>query len=161
MFSRFLREGARTGNTSRTHLRAPAAFKGEINARPHLLTAASQTALWACPADMGNCMGFSNSCDRPRNTNIRWSLPAVCFVWQLSMIILFGVFVRYNEESDSHWADYRKEKNITSDIENDYYYRYPSRCTNLFSYFNSCLLNVVFILICLLFIQIVWLLFAL
>ncbi len=70
----------------------------------------------------------------------------MCFVWQLSMIILFGVFVRYNEESDSHWADYRKEKNITSDIENDYYYRYPSRCTNQFSYFNSCLLNVVFIL---------------
>ncbi|KAG1933929.1 ammonium transporter Rh type C [Pimephales promelas] len=73
---------------------------------------------------MGNCTG--NMCDRPKNTNIKFSLPAVCFVWQLSMIILFGVFVRYNEESDTHWVDIRKENNITSDIENDFYYRYPS-----------------------------------
>ncbi|KTF78593.1 hypothetical protein cypCar_00042294 [Cyprinus carpio] len=75
---------------------------------------------------MGNCMGFSDVCNRQKNTNIRWRLPAVCFVWQLSMIVLFGVFVRYNEESDTHWVDYRKEKNITSDIENDFYFRYPS-----------------------------------
>jgi len=75
---------------------------------------------------MGNCTG--NMCDRPKNTNIKFSLPAVCFVWQLSMIILFGVFVRYNEESDTHWVDIRKENNITSDIENDFYYRYPSKC---------------------------------
>lgn len=78
----------------------------------------------------------------------------MCFVWQLSMIILFGVFVRYNEESDTRWVDYRKKNNITSDIENDFYFRYPSRCTILFSYFNSCLLNVVFMVIILLLIQI-------
>ncbi|XP_016322240.1 ammonium transporter Rh type C-like 2 isoform X2 [Sinocyclocheilus anshuiensis] len=75
---------------------------------------------------MGNCMGIRDVCDRPKNTNVRCRLPAVCFVWQLSMIILFGVFVRYNEESDTHWVDYRKGNNITSDIENDFYFRYPS-----------------------------------
>uniref|UniRef100_A0A8C1MDX4 Ammonium transporter Rh type C-like 2 n=1 Tax=Cyprinus carpio TaxID=7962 RepID=A0A8C1MDX4_CYPCA len=76
---------------------------------------------------MGNCMdGIRNSCDRQKNTNIKSSLPAVCFVWQLSMIILFGVFVRYNVESDTHWVEHKKKDNITSDIENDFYFRYPS-----------------------------------
>uniref|UniRef100_A0A8C3B1X1 Rh family C glycoprotein n=1 Tax=Cyclopterus lumpus TaxID=8103 RepID=A0A8C3B1X1_CYCLU len=42
------------------------------------------------------------------------------------MIILFGVFIRYNEESDTHWIEQRKAKNISSDVENDFYYRYPS-----------------------------------
>ncbi|XP_056606858.1 rh family, C glycoprotein, like 1 [Triplophysa dalaica] len=61
-----------------------------------------------------------------KNTNIRISLPAVCLVWQIAMIILFGVFVRYNEESDARWIEHLKEKNISSNIENDFYYRYPS-----------------------------------
>ncbi|XP_017333879.1 rh family, C glycoprotein a isoform X1 [Ictalurus punctatus] len=73
---------------------------------------------------MGNCcQSWWNS---PKNTDIRISLPAVCFVWQTAMIILFGVFVRYNEESDAHWSEFMKEKNISSNIENDFYYRYPS-----------------------------------
>lgn len=73
---------------------------------------------------MGNCChSFWNSA---KNTDIRISFPAVCFVWQTAMIILFGVFVRYDEEADAHWAKYKKEHNITSDIENDFYYRYPS-----------------------------------
>lgn len=76
---------------------------------------------------MGNfvacCKGFW--C-RTKNPDVRISLPAVCFVWQIAMIILFGLFVRYNEESDAHWAEHRQKKNITSDIENDFYYRYPS-----------------------------------
>ncbi|XP_062869399.1 rh family, C glycoprotein a [Trichomycterus rosablanca] len=42
------------------------------------------------------------------------------------MIILFGVFVRYNDEADAHWTEHMKEKNITSHAENDFYYRYPS-----------------------------------
>ncbi|XP_057186311.1 ammonium transporter Rh type C-like 2 [Triplophysa rosa] len=76
---------------------------------------------------MGNCVhGLRSFCDRPKNTNMSLSLPAVCLVWQLAMIILFGVFVRYNEEADTHWVDYRNENNITSDIENDFYFRYPS-----------------------------------
>uniref|UniRef100_A0A6Q2XDJ4 Ammonium transporter AmtB-like domain-containing protein n=1 Tax=Esox lucius TaxID=8010 RepID=A0A6Q2XDJ4_ESOLU len=64
-------------------------------------------------------------CDQPKNTNVRISLPAVCFVWQLAMIILFGFFIRYNAESDVHWK--QENKNISrSDIENDFYFRYPS-----------------------------------
>ncbi|KAL7866793.1 hypothetical protein AOLI_G00146070 [Acnodon oligacanthus] len=72
---------------------------------------------------MGNCQAC---CNRPKNTNIRISLPAVCFVWQISMIILFGVFVRYDEESDSHWVEHMRKNNITSHVENNFYYRYPS-----------------------------------
>uniref|UniRef100_A0A6Q2Z0S1 Ammonium transporter AmtB-like domain-containing protein n=1 Tax=Esox lucius TaxID=8010 RepID=A0A6Q2Z0S1_ESOLU len=66
-----------------------------------------------------------NSNPHPKNTNVRISLPAVCFVWQLAMIILFGFFIRYNAESDVHWK--QENKNISrSDIENDFYFRYPS-----------------------------------
>lgn len=72
-----------------------------------------------------------NCCQRfwnpPKNPNVRISLPAVCFVWQTAMIVLFGVFVRYDEESDAHWTVYKKEHNISLDIENDFYYRYPSK----------------------------------
>nr|XP_020466250.1 ammonium transporter Rh type C 2 [Monopterus albus] len=69
---------------------------------------------------------MGNFCGSQKNTNVRISLPAVCFVWQIAMIVLFGVFVRYNEESDAHWGEHKKAHNITSDIENDFYYRYPS-----------------------------------
>ncbi|KAG9352331.1 hypothetical protein JZ751_020744 [Albula glossodonta] len=76
---------------------------------------------------MGNCIqGVKDFFLRPKNTNVRLSLPAVCFVWQIAMIILFGVFIRYDEESDTHWIEHRKSHNITSDIENDFYFRYPS-----------------------------------
>ncbi|XP_030648812.1 rh family, C glycoprotein a isoform X2 [Chanos chanos] len=76
---------------------------------------------------MGNCaQGCKNYFCRPKNTNVRFSLPAVCFVWQIAMIILFGVFIRYDEESDAHYVEFRRENNISSDIENDFYYRYPS-----------------------------------
>uniref|UniRef100_A0A8C3B2E8 Rh family C glycoprotein n=1 Tax=Cyclopterus lumpus TaxID=8103 RepID=A0A8C3B2E8_CYCLU len=75
---------------------------------------------------MGCVQSFRELCDRPKNTNVRISLPAVCIVWQTAMIILFGVFIRYNEESDTHWIEQRKAKNISSDVENDFYYRYPS-----------------------------------
>jgi hypothetical protein len=63
-----------------------------------------------------------------KSTNVRVSLPAVCFVWQIAMIVLFGVFIRYNEEADTHWQEFRRENNISSDIENDFYFRYPSKC---------------------------------
>lgn len=76
---------------------------------------------------MGCVQSFRNLCDRQKNTNVRVSLPAVCFVWQIAMIILFGIFIRYDEESDSHWIEHRKKDNISSDIENDFYYRYPSK----------------------------------
>nr|AIC81183.1 Rh family C glycoprotein 1 [Anabas testudineus] len=75
---------------------------------------------------MGSVQSFRKLCDRPKNTNVRISLPAVCTVWQIAMIILFGIFIRYSIEADPHWIDYRKANNISSDIENDFYYRYPS-----------------------------------
>nr|XP_040019620.1 ammonium transporter Rh type C isoform X1 [Gasterosteus aculeatus aculeatus] len=75
---------------------------------------------------MGCVQSFRELCDRQKNTNVRKSLPAVCIVWQTAMIILFGVFIRYNEEADTHWVEHRHTKNISSDIENDFYYRYPS-----------------------------------
>lgn len=74
---------------------------------------------------MGNCFFSQN-----KNTNIRISLPAVCFVWEIAMVVLFGVFVRYDDESDAHWPEYKKAHNITSDSENDFYYRYPSKYNN-------------------------------
>lgn len=74
---------------------------------------------------MGAAQSFRDICDREKNTNVRLSLPAVCIVWQTAMIILFGVFIRYNPESDAHWAEYKKLHNLT-DIENDFYFRYPS-----------------------------------
>ncbi|XP_023669957.1 ammonium transporter Rh type C-like isoform X2 [Paramormyrops kingsleyae] len=69
---------------------------------------------------MGNCFGCS------KNTNIRLKLPAVCLIWEIAMIILFGFFIRYNNEADPHWNMHKKTKNISSDIENDFYFRYPS-----------------------------------
>ncbi|KAA8595581.1 rh family, C glycoprotein a [Etheostoma spectabile] len=77
---------------------------------------------------MGNCCeGVENFFGRQKNTNIRISLPAVCFVWQIAMIILFGVFIRYDKESDVRkWIEYKKSHNFTSDAENDFYFRYPS-----------------------------------
>ncbi|XP_028292478.1 rh family, C glycoprotein a [Gouania willdenowi] len=76
---------------------------------------------------MGNCCDRAASFFGPqKNTNVRVGLPAVCFVWQIAMVVLFGVFIRYDEESDTHWVEFRRENNITSDIENDFYFRYPS-----------------------------------
>nr|WOZ30842.1 Rhesus blood group-associated glycoprotein C2-1 [Leuciscus waleckii] len=71
-------------------------------------------------------LGKSTRLKMTKNTNIRISLPAVCFVWQIAMIILFGVFVRYNEESDTHWIEYKRKNNISTHLENDFYYRYAS-----------------------------------
>uniref|UniRef100_A0A3Q4GIX8 Rh family, C glycoprotein b n=1 Tax=Neolamprologus brichardi TaxID=32507 RepID=A0A3Q4GIX8_NEOBR len=46
---------------------------------------------------MGACQSFREMCDREKNTNVRLSLPAVCIVWQTAMIILFGVFIRFQD----------------------------------------------------------------
>lgn len=80
------------------------------------------------PWRMGNCLHRATECcERPKHPYMRISLPAVCFVWQTAMIILFGVFIRYNEESSTRWVEYRKANNISSDVENDFYFRYPSK----------------------------------
>ncbi|XP_032031050.1 ammonium transporter Rh type C [Hylobates moloch] len=59
------------------------------------------------------------------NTNLRWRLPLTCLLLQVAMVILFGVFVRYDFDADAHWWTDRKHKNL-SDVENEFYYRYPS-----------------------------------
>ncbi|XP_008490191.2 ammonium transporter Rh type C [Calypte anna] len=70
--------------------------------------------------------------ERPRhqgmvkNTSMRWRLPLVCLLWEVAMIVLFGVFVRFSPEADAHWEKEKQEMNLTSDIENDFYFRYPS-----------------------------------
>lgn len=79
---------------------------------------------------MGNCCDVVGGFFNPpqKSTNVRVSLPAVCFVWQIAMIVLFGVFIRYDEESDvKKWIAHKDSHNITSDIENDFYFRYPSK----------------------------------
>ncbi|XP_059128691.1 ammonium transporter Rh type C [Peromyscus eremicus] len=60
------------------------------------------------------------------NTNLRWRLPVTCLILQVAMVVLFGVFVRYDIQADARWWLEKKLKNISSDIENDFYYRYPS-----------------------------------
>ncbi|XP_038670058.1 LOW QUALITY PROTEIN: ammonium transporter Rh type C-like 2 [Scyliorhinus canicula] len=60
-----------------------------------------------------------------KNTLMRWKLPIVCLVWQVAMIILFGVFIRYDEESDAHWSVTMLSQNHSL-LENQFYFRYPS-----------------------------------
>lgn len=92
---------------------------------------------------MGNCCEImGNFFGRRKNTNVRVSLPAVCFVWQIAMIILFGVFIRYDEESDAHWVEHKRSHNITSDIENDFYFRYPSKYKSVRYSTCNCKLNI-------------------
>ncbi|XP_073474550.1 ammonium transporter Rh type C isoform X2 [Aquarana catesbeiana] len=61
-----------------------------------------------------------------RNTFMRWKLPIICMTFEIIMIVLFGAFVRYDIQADPQWKEYMKAHNISSDVENDYYYRYPS-----------------------------------
>ncbi|XP_006867233.1 PREDICTED: ammonium transporter Rh type C [Chrysochloris asiatica] len=60
------------------------------------------------------------------NTNLRWRLPFTCLLLELAMVVLFSLFVRYDFEADPHWTEEKKYRHITSDLENDFYYRYPS-----------------------------------
>lgn len=64
------------------------------------------------------------------NTNLRWRLPLTCLLLQVAMVILFGVFVRYDFDADAHWWTERKHKNL-SEVENEFYYRYPSKSRRL------------------------------
>ncbi|XP_076980285.1 ammonium transporter Rh type C [Tamandua tetradactyla] len=60
------------------------------------------------------------------NTDLRWRLPLTCLLLQVAMVVLFGVFVRYDPEADARWGEEKRRRNISSDVENDFYYRYPS-----------------------------------
>uniref|UniRef100_A0A8D0EB80 Rh family C glycoprotein n=1 Tax=Salvator merianae TaxID=96440 RepID=A0A8D0EB80_SALMN len=62
-----------------------------------------------------------------RNTDMRWRLPLVCLLWEVAMIILFGIFVRFNPDADvAGWQKERHKQNFTGDMDNDFYFRYPS-----------------------------------
>lgn len=61
------------------------------------------------------------------NTNLRGRLPITCLILQVTMVVLFGVFVRYDIQADARWWLEKKRKNISSDVENEFYYRYPSK----------------------------------
>ncbi|XP_075937290.1 ammonium transporter Rh type B isoform X2 [Anarhichas minor] len=55
-------------------------------------------------------------------TNMRLKLPIVCFILQIILIILFGVLVQYDHDTDAkEWHNMNQ-----SDYDNDFYYRYPS-----------------------------------
>ncbi|XP_027004643.1 ammonium transporter Rh type B [Tachysurus fulvidraco] len=57
------------------------------------------------------------------STNMRLRMPAVCIVLEVILIILFGVLVEYNEDTDARkW----NKDNKTDDMKNEFYYRYPS-----------------------------------
>lgn len=65
------------------------------------------------------------------NTNLRWRLPVTCLLLQVALVVLFGVFVRYDMDADPHWIDKKEAENSTSDMENEFYYRYPSKSGHL------------------------------
>ncbi|KAK2854909.1 hypothetical protein Q7C36_006778 [Tachysurus vachellii] len=57
------------------------------------------------------------------STNMRLRMPVVCIVLEVILIILFGVLVEYNEDTDAKkW----NKNNKTDDMKNEFYYRYPS-----------------------------------
>ncbi|XP_036133995.1 ammonium transporter Rh type C [Molossus molossus] len=60
------------------------------------------------------------------NTNLRWRLPLTCLLLQVAMVVLFGVFVRYDPDADAHWMEEKGPGNLSSDLDNEFYYRYPS-----------------------------------
>ncbi|XP_062947649.1 ammonium transporter Rh type C [Cynocephalus volans] len=60
------------------------------------------------------------------STNLRWRLPLACLLLQVALVILFGFFVRYSPDADAHWWEEKRRRNITTDLENEFYYRYPS-----------------------------------
>ncbi|XP_063295829.1 ammonium transporter Rh type B [Pelobates fuscus] len=60
------------------------------------------------------------------STNMRVKLPIFCLLLEAVTILLFAVFVRYNDETDaSEWHD-RMKKHNESNADNDFYFRYAS-----------------------------------
>ncbi|KAM6426597.1 ammonium transporter Rh type C isoform 1-T1 [Liasis olivaceus] len=61
-----------------------------------------------------------------KNTDMHWRLPLVCLLWEVAMIVLFGIFVRFSPEANvADWEKEKHQRNI-SDVENEFYFRYPS-----------------------------------
>ncbi|XP_069463259.1 ammonium transporter Rh type B [Ambystoma mexicanum] len=60
------------------------------------------------------------------STNMRIKLPVLCLVLEGITIILFAIFVRYDQDTDAlEWHKHIKNKSL-SNLDNDFYYRYPS-----------------------------------
>nr|XP_033781397.1 ammonium transporter Rh type B [Geotrypetes seraphini] len=60
------------------------------------------------------------------STNMRVKLPLLCFILEAITIILFALFVRYDTETDAReWHQELRDHN-KSNIDNDFYFRYPS-----------------------------------
>lgn len=66
-------------------------------------------------------------CSMAWNTNLRWRLPLTCLLLQAALVVLFGVFVRYSPDADAHWIEEKGSGNVSSDLDNEFYYRYPSK----------------------------------
>uniref|UniRef100_A0A8D0GFL5 Rh family B glycoprotein n=1 Tax=Sphenodon punctatus TaxID=8508 RepID=A0A8D0GFL5_SPHPU len=59
-------------------------------------------------------------------TSLRLKLPAICFLLQLLTIILFAVYVRYDEETSANLWHQKLRHHNGSNLDNDFYFRYPS-----------------------------------
>uniref|UniRef100_A0A674EMY6 Rh family B glycoprotein n=1 Tax=Salmo trutta TaxID=8032 RepID=A0A674EMY6_SALTR len=58
-------------------------------------------------------------------TNLRLKLPMACIILEVIIIILFGILVQYDDETDAKlW--HKEIANGSSNYDNDFYYRYPS-----------------------------------
>ncbi|KAM6968327.1 ammonium transporter Rh type B [Aplochiton taeniatus] len=59
-------------------------------------------------------------------TNMRLKLPVVCIILEIILIILFGVLVQYDQETDAKQWHKKMSNQSLSNYDNDFYYRYPS-----------------------------------
>ncbi|XP_075049002.1 ammonium transporter Rh type B-B-like [Mixophyes fleayi] len=60
------------------------------------------------------------------STNMRVKLPLFCLLLQAITIILFAIFVRYDDETDASAWHHELQNHSKSNIDNDFYYRYAS-----------------------------------
>lgn len=61
------------------------------------------------------------------STNMRIRLPMLCIVLEVILIILFGILVEYDENTDGKkWNEKGNHSHHRQDYENEFYYRYPS-----------------------------------
>ncbi|KAG5271716.1 hypothetical protein AALO_G00183220 [Alosa alosa] len=58
-------------------------------------------------------------------TSMKIKLPVACFIMQIILIIIFGVLVEYDDGTDAK-KFHQLQINGTTDIENEFYFRYPS-----------------------------------
>ncbi|XP_062394822.1 ammonium transporter Rh type B [Sardina pilchardus] len=59
-------------------------------------------------------------------TSMKIRLPVACFIMQIILIIIFGVLVEYDDGTDARKFHELQKTNGTTDIENEFYFRYPS-----------------------------------